>query len=481
MTDKNVKVRIAPSPSGYVHVGTARMAICNFLFARHYKGQFLVRIEDTDTERSDQSLIDPILDAIKWLGCNWDGEIVRQSERTEIYKKYAQQILESGKGYRCFCTQEQLEQDRKKDRENKEAPERHNRCYYLTQEEIDSKLQAGEKYTIRLFIPDGETSYDDIVLSKVSRKNEDIEDFIIARSNGTAVYNLAVVVDDHEMGITHVIRGNDHVTNTFKQIHIYNALGFDLPKFGHMPLILRPDKRKVSKRLGDKGIGEFQKEGFLPEALFNYLCLLGWSPKTDSEIYSVKEFIDIFTEKNFNSSNAVFDENKLVAFNKEHITLKPAYELAVLVAPLFYEADIQSKYWFETRWEYLCKVIEALKGRVKKLSDFVDMGSYFFQFDYKYDEKAKAKHFIPENIELMEALIERFEKLSEFTHENTEQVITELAEKKQIKKAALIHPTRLAVSGVPGGPGLYDLLVLLTKPIVIERMKKAIEYIKQNN
>ncbi len=481
MTDKNVKVRIAPSPSGYVHVGTARMAICNFLFARHYGGQFLVRIEDTDAERSDQSLIDPILDAIKWLRCDWDGEIVRQSERTEIYKKYAQQILESGKGYRCFCTQEQLEQDRKKERENKEAPERHNRCYYLTPDEIDSKLKAGEKFTIRLFIPDGETSYDDIVLSEVSRKNEDIEDFIIARSDGTAVYNLAVVVDDHEMGITHVIRGNDHVTNTFKQIHIYNALGFNLPKFGHMPLILRPDKRKVSKRLGDKGVGEFQAEGFLPESLFNYLCLLGWSPKTDREIYSIKEFIEIFTEKNFNPSNAVFDENKLVAFNKEHISLKPTHELAVLVAPLFYEADIQSKYWFETRWEYLCQVIEALKSRVKKLSDFVDMGSYFFQFDYKYDEKAKAKHFIPENIELMEALIEKFDKLSQFTHENTEQVITELSEERDIKKAALIHPTRLAVSGVPGGPGLYDLLVLLTKPIVIERMKKAIEYIKQNN
>lgn len=481
MTDKNVKVRIAPSPSGYVHVGTARMAICNFLFARHYKGQFLVRIEDTDTERSDQSLVDPILNAIKWLGCDWDGEIIRQSERTEIYKKYAQKILDNGKGYRCFCTQEQLEQDRKKERENKEAPQRHNRCYNLTQDEIDSKLSSGEKYTIRLFIPDGETTYDDIVLSEVSRKNEDIEDFIIARSNGTAVYNLAVVVDDHEMGITHVIRGNDHVTNTFKQIHIYNALGFDQPTFGHVPLILRPDKRKVSKRLGDKGVGEFQAEGFLPEALFNYLCLLGWSPKTDQEIYSVQELIDIFTEKNFNPSNAVFDENKLLAFNKEHISLKATHELAALVAPLFYEADIQSKYWFETRWEYLCQVIEALKGRVKKLSDFVDMGSYFFQFDYKYDEKAKEKHFIPDNIELMEALIESFEKLPEFTHENTEQVITELAEQKQIKKAALIHPTRLATSGVPGGPGLYDLLVLLTKPVVIERIKKAIEYIKKNN
>ncbi len=481
MTDSKVKVRIAPSPSGYVHVGTARMAICNFLFARHYGGEFLVRIEDTDSERSDQSLIEPILDAIRWLKCDWDGEIIRQSERIELYKGYAQKILKSGAGYRCFCSREQLEKDRAEDRKKKEAPRRHNRCHFLSQEEIDAKVSAGDEFTIRLFIPDGVTVYNDMVLGEVKRNNDDIEDFIIARSDGTAVYNLAVVVDDNDMGITHVIRGNDHVTNTFKQVHIYKALGFEEPVFGHMPLILRPDKKKVSKRLGDKGVGEYQKEGILPESLFNYLCLLGWSPKTDQEVYSIEKLIDIFTEKNFNASNAVFDEDKLVAFNKDHIAMKPTHELATIVAPLFIEADIQSKYWFETRWEYLCQVVEALKGRVRRLHDFVDMGSYFFQFDYKYEEKARLKHFNLENAELLEELANRFEKLDKFDHESAEQVITAMAEEKEFKKAKLIHPTRLATSGTSAGPGLYDLLIILTQPVVVERIRKAVEYIRKEN
>lgn len=479
MTGKSVRVRIAPSPTGYLHVGTARMAIANYLFARHNDGKFLIRIEDTDAARSDPGLIEPILSALRWLGLEWDEDVVYQSQRADAYRRCAQELLESGHGYRCFCTPEQLEKDRQQARAAK-GPLRYNRrCLGLSQDEIEGRLAAGEKSAVRLKIPGGETSFNDMVSGEVTRKNEEIEDFIVARSDGSATYNLAVVVDDHEMGITYVIRGNDHITNTFKQIHIYRALGFDLPRFGHVPLILRPDRRKVSKRLGDKDVAQYKEEGILPEAMFNFLCLLGWSPKTDREIYTADELIERFTPDNFSVANAIFDEEKLVAFNQEHIARKSDHELAVLVAPILVEAGLTTKYWLETRWAYLRAVISALKGRARRLSDFVGMGGYFFSFDYKYDPGAVEKHFNKETGPLLSELADRFEELDPFTRQSTEAVVSRLAEERAMKRAELIHPTRLAVSGMPAGPGLYDVLEILGRPTVVERMRKAVEYIQK--
>ncbi|MDD3732575.1 MAG: glutamate--tRNA ligase, partial [candidate division Zixibacteria bacterium] len=317
------------------------------------------------------------------------------------------------------------------------------------------------------------------VSGRISKKNEDIEDLIIARSDGTPTYNLAVVVDDHEMGITHIIRGNDHISNTFKQMHIYRALDLKIPEFGHVPLILRPDKRKVSKRLGDKDVAEYKKEGILPETMFNYLCLLGWSPKNDREIYTREELIELFDKNNFNSANAVFDEEKLLAFNHAHIQMKSDHELAVMVAPLLVDAGLTTKYWLETRWTYLRQVVAVLKERVKRLSDFVAIGGYFFSFDYKYDEQAAQKHFHPEAAGLLSELADRFEKLETFDKVSIEATLSELADEKGLKKAMLIHPTRLAVSGVSAGPGLYDLLEVLSQPVVVERMRKAVAFINR--
>ncbi|NOY89439.1 MAG: glutamate--tRNA ligase [FCB group bacterium] len=476
---QNIRVRIAPSPSGYLHVGTARTAIFNYLFARHNKGKFLIRIEDTDASRSRKELIEPIFSALKWLGMNGDEEIIYQSQRLGIYKDFAQKILDNGFGYRCFCSPEQLEKDREEAKKNKQPFHYNRRCLNLSQNEIEQKLADGEKFAIRIKIPSGETVFHDMVSGDLKRDNSEIEDFIIARSNGIATYNLAVVVDDHQMGITHVIRGNDHITNTFKQVHIYKALGFEPPQFGHVPLILRPDKRKVSKRLGDKDVAQYKEEGILPEAMFNYLTLLGWSPKTDREIYSVEELINIFTPDNFNASNAIFDEEKLLAFNKEHIARKTDHELAVLVAPLLVEAGITTKYWLETRWVYLRQVISLLKERVKRLTDFIALSNYFFNFDYKYELKAREKYFNLESAQWLSELAERFERLDPFTVETIETVITELAEKLGIKRGQLIHPTRLAVSGTSKGPGLYEMLYVLSRPIVIERIKRASDYIKK--
>ncbi len=479
MTDIPVRVRIAPSPSGYLHVGTARMAIANFLYARHTGGQFLIRIENTDAARTDDTLIEPIISALKWLGIESDEKIVYQSDRIEMYKKFAQKILDDGHGYRCFCSPELLAADREEAMANK-GPLRYNRrCLNLTQQEIDKKIADGEKFATRIKIPEGQTTFNDIVSSELKRDNQEIEDFIIARSDGTATYNLAVVVDDNDMRISHVVRGNDHITNTFKQIHIYKALGFTLPTFGHVPLILRPDKKKVSKRLGDKDVAQYREEGILPEAMFNFLCLLGWSPKTDREIYTVDELIKIFNPDHFNNSNAVFNEEKLEAFNKEHIVLKSDHDLAAMVAPLLVDAGYTSKYWLETRWDYLRSVISILKTRVRRVSDFVELSKYFFEFDYKYDSQADEKNFTPEAIDILNEFAEQLEKLETYSKETIETTLSELAVAKDIKKGKLIHPTRLAVSGVPSGPGLYDLLLVLGQDVVVERMKKAAEYIQQ--
>ncbi|HOP08031.1 MAG TPA: glutamate--tRNA ligase [candidate division Zixibacteria bacterium] len=478
---RKVRVRIAPSPSGYVHVGTARTAIFNYLFARHHGGDFLVRIENTDETRSSQEFVDGILEAMKWLGLTWDEDIIYQSDRADLYAEHAQKILESGYGYRCFCTPEQLQADRDEAKANKSSMLYNRRCLKLSREEVDRKLADGVPHTIRIRIPDGELEFDDLVSGHLTRSSNDVEDFIIARSDGSATYNLAVVVDDHLMDISHVIRGNDHVTNTFKQIQIYKALGWDVPQFAHVPLILRPDKKKVSKRLGDKDVVAYREEGVLPEAMLNYLCLLGWSPKTDREIYSRDELIELFNAENFNSSNAIFDEEKLLAFNQEYIAHAGEHELAVIAAPMLVDAGFTTKYWLETRWEYLRQVIGLFKPRMKKVSDLIDQCDYFFSGDFQYDPETVAKRFTPEAAGWLTELADRFEKLTRFVPEELERVLDELAEELGQKRAALIHPTRLAVSGRPHGPGLFEMLTVLSQSVVIDRMRKAADYIRHNN
>ncbi|MBU0983747.1 MAG: glutamate--tRNA ligase [candidate division Zixibacteria bacterium] len=474
----SVKVRIAPSPTGYLHVGTARAALFNYLFARHNGGKFVVRIEDTDTRRSKPELIEPILDALRWLKLDWDEEIVYQSRRSELYGRYVDEFVKTGRAYYCFCTPEELVAEREQARAEKRNPAYSRKCLSLSEDEVQARLKAGEKAAIRVRIPEGETSYDDIVSGHLTKQNTELEDFIVARSDGSATYNFAVVVDDHEMGISHVLRGNDHITNTFKQVHIYNAFGWTPPVFGHVPLILRPDKRKVSKRLGDKDVGEYRNEGILPGAMVNYLSLLGWSPKSDREIYTLEELVGLFDETHINASNAIFDEEKLLAFNKTHIQMMTDHDLAVLAAPLLVEAGLTTKYWLETRWEYLRAVVSLFKDRLTRVSEIVERSGYFFAFDYTYDEKAETKSFPPEAADLLTDLAGRFAALTSFTVESAEQALTALAEEREIKKAKLIHPARLAVSGMPVGPGLYEMLVTLSQPVVVERMKKAAAYIR---
>jgi len=479
MSATPVRVRIAPSPTGYLHVGTARSALFNFLFARHTGGQFLLRIEDTDRERSKPEFIEPILEGLRWLGLNADQPPVYQSHRDSLYADYLQRFLQTENAYYCFCTPAELKADREEAMAHKRDPKYGRKCLGLSKDEVAARLRAGVPAAVRVRIPDGEIGYHDLVAGPLTRKSDDLEDFIVARSDGSVTYNFAVVVDDHDMGITHVIRGNDHITNTFKQVVLYRALGLPLPEFCHVPLILRPDKRKVSKRLGDKDVGQYRNEGILPEAMVSYLSLLGWSPKTDREIYSLPELIEIFDLAHLNASNAVFDEAKLLAFNKHYLQTKSDHELATTVAPMIVEAGLSTKYWLETRWEFLREVIRLLKPRAERLSDFVSMGGYFFSFDRQYEQEAAARYFNEQSALLLAALADRYEQLQPFTLEACEAVVNRLADEQGVKKAVIIHPTRLALSGTSKGPGLYEIMTALGRPIVVERLRRAVAFISQ--
>jgi glutamyl-tRNA synthetase len=481
MTDPKVRVRIAPSPTGYLHVGTARAALFNYLYARHTGGQFLVRIEDTDKERSKEEFIQPIIDGLKWLGLDWDNELIYQSKRADFYAEKLAQFVKTDYAYYCFCSKEELGERRKKAMAAKGDTRYDRTCLALSGDEVQARIAAGEKPVVRIKIPDGDVVYDDLLAGTLTRSSNDIEDFIVARSDGSVTYNFAVVMDDHDMSISHVLRGNDHITNTFKQVVLYQAMGYPLPVFCHVPLILRPDKSKVSKRKGDKAVGDYRHEGILPEAMFNYLSLLGWSPKTDRELYSPDELVKMFDIDNLNSANTVFDIDKLLAFNKSYISETSDHDLAALAAPMLVDAGLTTKYWLETRWEYLRQVVGLLKPRLKSIAEIVEQGGYFFEFKGEYEEKAAAKHFTPENAELLEALVGRFEQLTDFTEETADAALTEFAESRDLKKAKIIHPTRLAVSGTSKGPGLYEMLVVLSQSVVLERMKQAIEFIKRKS
>ncbi len=478
MSENEIRVRIAPSPSGYLHVGTARTAIFNWLHARNKRGKFLIRIEDTDQARSDASLVQPILDALKWLGIDWDEEPCYQSQRLSNYRKYVDRLLETGRAYRCFCTPEELETRRNLAMAEKKPVQYNRHCLNKSPEEIERLLAESRPYAVRIKIPDGETTYKDLILGDITRQNSEIEDLVICRADGMAVYNMAVVVDDYEMGITDVIRGNDHITNTFKQIHIYLALGLKPPRFAHVPLILRPDKKKVSKRLGDKDVAQYGAEGILPEAMFNFLCLLGWSPKDNREFLSIDELIKIFVLENVNGANPVFDEEKLLALNAEYIRSYPDYKLADIIAPELVRAGYTTRYWLETRWDFLLMIVGMLKERCRRMTDFIAMSEYFFHSEFEYEKEAASKRFNPEAVDRMTRLLNKFTEMTGFRVDSIEAAIGGMAEELKIKKADLIHPVRLAVSGVSFGPSLYHILEALGKEEVIKRLNRAINHIK---
>jgi glutamyl-tRNA synthetase len=470
---------MAPSPSGFLHVGTARTTVYNWLFARHHKGKFILRVEDTDVSRSSPEMVDAILESIRWLGLDWDEGPYHQSERTELYRKYAQKLLESGKGYYCFCTPEQLGEKRKQALAAKAELKYDRTCLRLSESEREEKIKQGVPKAVRLLLPEGETIFSDLVYGELKKANKELDDLIVLRSNGTPTYNFACVVDDVDMRISHVIRGNDHIANTFKQVLIYQALGLALPQFGHIPLILGKDKAKISKRHGAVSVMEYKERGFLREALVNYLALLGWSPKDDREILSTEQMMELFTLEGVNPANPIFDQEKLEWMNGEYIRAMNDERLLDEVLPFMIRENLIKEEEAKQKREWLLKYVPLFKERAKTLKDFAEKGKYFFTLDYKYEEKAARKHFSsPEAADRLTAYLDRLSVLDSFEKPQIEQALRDLAEEMGIKPAALIHPVRLATTGTSAGPPLFDLLELLGREEVRSRIKKAVEFVR---
>jgi glutamyl-tRNA synthetase len=475
-----IRVRMAPSPSGFLHVGTARTTIYNWLFARHHQGKFILRIEDTEPSRSSQPMIDAIWESIEWLGLDWDEGPYYQSQRTELYRKYAQELLKSGRGYFCFCTSQELEERRKQAIASKGEWKYDRRCLKLSDDEREDKVQKGEPKAIRLLVPEGETVFSDLVYGELKKENKELDDLIVLRSDGTPTYNFACVVDDVDMMISHVIRGNDHIANTFKQVLIYRALGLTPPEFAHIPLILGKDKAKISKRHGAVSVMEYKEQGFLCEAFVNFLALLGWSPKDDREILSTDQMIELFTLEGVNPSNPIFDQEKLEWMSGEYIRATDSEKLLDVVVPFLIKENLITNQEAQERREWLLRYVSLFKERAKTLKEFAEKGKYFFEFDYQYEEKAAKKHFnSPEAADRLRAYLARLSELDSFEKAQMEQALRGLANEMQIKASALIHPVRLATTGTSAGPPLFDLLELLGREEVERRIEKAIDFIRQ--
>lgn len=474
-----VRVRFAPSPTGHLHIGGARTAVFNWIFARNRGGKFLLRIEDTDKARSKQEYFDPIISSLEWLGLDHDEEIFIQSEKINDHKSAAEKLLSEGKAYKCFCTPEELDERRKLAQSQKLNYFYDRTCLNLTEDRI-RELEADEtSFTIRCLIPEGETVVQDLVHGKTVFRNEEIEDFVILRRDGSPTYMLAVVSDDHSMGITHVIRGDDHLSNTPKQIVLYNAFGWDVPEFGHMPIILGEDKSRLSKRHGAVSVETYRERGYLSEAVCNYLTLLGWSPGNDREIISMSETVELFDFRNSQNKSLVFDEQKLLWMNGQYISTLSLERLASRIIP-YLDQDSELKDLVETQGsDYLSKVLELSKQRLKLLPDFITYCSYYYRDPVTFDPKASKKHWKHEDTTQRIARIRlNLLECNPFTEENIEKSIRYLAEELELSAAKLIHPTRLAITGFGVSPGLFEVIELLGRDTVIRRLEYAVSYLE---
>ena len=481
-TNSEVRVRIAPSPSGNLHVGTARTALFNYLFAKKHGGKYVLRIEDTDLDRSSQAYIDNIYDSLKALGLNWDeGPDVggqygpyQQSERFDIYPKYAQKLIEAGYAYECFCTQEELEAEKEESIKNKKAHMYSGKCRDLSEEE-KAKLRAeGRKPSIRFRVPEGETAFDDLVKGHLHFDNALIGDFVIMKSNGTPTYNFAVVIDDMEMKISHIIRGEDHISNTAKQIMIYEALGAQIPEFGHLGMILAPDRSKLSKRHGATAVSEFVEKGYLTEALVNFVALLGWSPSDGQEIKTLDEIAADFRIGEVSSSNSIFEYDKLNWMNGQYIKKMDLAKLTELVKPYLSCYDLS-----EYTEEQLQRIVAITREPITILSELTNDTKYFFGNEVEVEAEVKEKVLDGEAAKkVLPYILEN--ELDKWAFDDEEKLHDQLGELRNYFKEQGIKPKetmwaiRAAVTGRTHGADMVAVLVLLGKDKIASRIKAAL-------
>jgi glutamyl-tRNA synthetase len=475
------RVRFAPSPTGYLHVGGARTALFNWLYARHHGGTFVLRIEDTDVERSSWEMVAGILDGMKWLGLDWDeGPEVGgahgpyfQSERLDRYREAAARLVASGKAYYCYCNPDDLKAKREAAEQAGQTWSYDRTCASLSADEVAARERAGAPRAIRFRMPGGTTAYDDVVHGKIEFDNAVIEDFVVLRSDQYPTYHLSVVVDDVDMGITDVVRGDDHISNTPKQVLLYRALGAEVPRFAHVPLILGPDKRRLSKRHGATSVMEYERQGFLPEAMFNFLALLGWSPGDDRELFTREELVSAFTLDGISSSNAVFNPEKLEWFNAQHLARLSGDEITDRLEPVLREIGVWDDSLRGERREWFHRVIETLKPRAKKLRDLAEQGCYFFIDPDGYDEAAVKKHLLAPGLAAhLSAWSAALSAVDPFSPAAIESALRACADSLSIKAAMLIHATRIAVTGQGVSPGVFDVVALVGRERTLDRLAR---------
>jgi glutamyl-tRNA synthetase len=464
------RVRFAPSPTGYLHVGGARTALFNWLFARHAGGTFILRIEDTDFERSSEDMVQGILDGMRWLGLTWDEGPFFQSQRLPLYHATAERLRESGHAYPCFCTKEELEQRRAEAVAAGRPPMYDRRCRLIDPAVARQRAQAGEPCALRFAVPDGGvTGFDDAVFGRVEFANAELEDFVLLRSDGVPTYHLSVVADDLDMRLTHIIRGADHISNTPKQVLQYQALGEPLPVFAHLPLILGPDKSRLSKRHGATSVLAYQDMGIVPEAFRNFLGLLGWTPgNAGQEIFSSEELIALFSLDGIARSNAVFDNDKLAWFNTEWIRRYPAATLLPLVEQEWSKAGFAC----DRSQPEILAAIALLQPRARNLKDFAGAFRAYFADIFEYDTAAVTKFLADEKTRnFLAELGARYETLTDFSEPATEQLLRAFAEEKGVKAGPLINGSRVSLTGQAVAPSLFAVMVTLGKDRVVKRLQ----------
>lgn len=466
----NVRVRFAPSPTGALHIGGVRTALFNWLFARRHKGTFILRIEDTDRSRSTEESIRIIIEGLKWLGLDWDEGPYRQTERMDIYRGYVERLLKQGMAYRCYCTPEELDARRKEALAAGRPPKYDRKCLSRRNHALD------RPHAVRFLSSDeGQTVVRDLIRGPVIFDNKQLDDLIILRSDGLPTYNFAVVVDDVTMKITHVIRGDDHLNNTPRQIQLYRALAYEPPEFAHLPMILGPDKTKLSKRHGATAVTEYEDMGYLPEALVNYLARLGWSAG-DQEIFSREELIEKFSLENVGKAAAVFNPEKLLWLNHHYIQQAAPARLAEMLLKLLMKEGLASDDNLPDR-QWIERVVRILTERSHTLVEMKNSAMPFILDEIIIDEKARAKHLTPEAGHLLGMLIERLRSLEQFTVDQIEKVFATIVSESGKKLGQIAQPARVALTGGTVSPGIYEVIEVMGKEKTLRRLESALRLI----
>jgi glutamyl-tRNA synthetase len=481
------RVRFAPSPTGFLHVGGARTALFNWLYARRHGGTFVLRIEDTDVERSSADMVTGILDGLRWLGLDWDeGPEVGgahgpyfQSQRLDRYHVMADALVANGHAYFCYCSPERLQQKRQEAEAAGGAWIYDRRCLSIRPEQIAEYEATGVARAIRFRVPEGETRFVDLVHGPIAFDRAHIEDFVILRSDGHPTYHLSVVADDVEMRITHVVRGDDHISNTPKHVMLFEAAGSPVPQFAHVPLILGPDKKRLSKRHGATSVTEYERQGYLADAMVNFLALLGWSPGTNQELFTRDELIAQFTLEGISGGNAVFNQEKLDWMNAQHVARLSNEAILTLIRADLEAAGLWSVPPDGVRGAWMNQAIDLLKPRVKKVSDFVAHLDPFLRERVEYDPSAVEKHLGTAGLAThIAALADAYEELATFDVAATEATLRHVAETRGVKAGTLIHATRVALTGKAVSPGLFEVVALVGQSRTVQRLRQLERYLQ---